>query len=282
MNPKITVLIPIYNAEAFLKDAIDSVLWQTFTNFELLALDDSSTDNSREIVLSYKDARIKLVECTHNFVNTLNTGLHLAKGKYIALLDHDDIMMPYRLQTQYDFMELHPEIAACGGRAHTFGAYAEQYYIPTEHGKMIEKMLIYSPIINPTGFVRKDILAANNLRYQEEYGFSSDYKLWSEVAKVGRLANIPKTLTLYRTSNTQTSVKFKKECRENGQKVKLEMLEYFLEHIDMDNHIGRMVNDEFIPMIDEIGEHGIFDADIFFQFMYELVVGLRKNKIITV
>ncbi|MDR1744113.1 MAG: hypothetical protein LBR48_09930 [Dysgonamonadaceae bacterium] len=140
----------------------------------------------------------------------------------------------------------------------------------------------HSPVINPTGFIRRDILTSNHLRYQEAYGFSSDYKFWSEVAKVGKLANIPRVLTLYRTSASQTSVKFGKECREKGQKVKLEMLEYFLEHIDMDNHTGKMVHDDLISVIDEIGAHGTYNANIFFSFMYELVVGLRKNKIITV
>ena len=80
----ISVLLPIFNAESFLKDTIDSILSQTFTNFELLALDDGSSDSSKNIILSYKDDRIKYIPCKHDFINTCNKGLRLSKGKYIA------------------------------------------------------------------------------------------------------------------------------------------------------------------------------------------------------
>jgi glycosyltransferase involved in cell wall biosynthesis len=123
-NIAISVIIPIYNAELFLNETIDSVLSQTFSDFELLALDDGSIDNSAEIIKSYNDPRIRYVECTHDFIGTLNKGLSLSQGKYIAQIDHDDMMMPYRLQTQYDFMEENPDIVACGGYMISFERYS--------------------------------------------------------------------------------------------------------------------------------------------------------------
>ncbi|MDR1583216.1 MAG: glycosyltransferase family 2 protein, partial [Prevotellaceae bacterium] len=120
-NIPISIIIPIYNAESFLSETIDSVLSQTFSDFELLTLDDCSTDKSAEIIKSYNDPRIRYVKCTHDFIGTLNKGLSLSRGKYIAQIDHDDMMLPYRLQTQYDFMENNPDVVACGGYMIAFG-----------------------------------------------------------------------------------------------------------------------------------------------------------------
>jgi glycosyltransferase involved in cell wall biosynthesis len=129
----ITVLIPVYNAGNFIRETIDSVLCQTFQDFELLTMDDGSTDNSADIIRSYSDSRIKYVSCPHDFVSTLNKGLDMAQGKYIALLDHDDMMMPERLQTQFDYMEANPDIAACGAYMQTFGNTYYTMTYPAEH-----------------------------------------------------------------------------------------------------------------------------------------------------
>ena len=126
----------------FLSDTIDSVLSQTFQNFELLALDDGSTDSSKNIILSYKDDRIKYISCKHSFIDTCNKGLKLSKGKYIALIDHDDIMMPYRLDIQYRFMEEHPNVDACGGYMHSFGKHKWKMELPLKHDSLIENMLL--------------------------------------------------------------------------------------------------------------------------------------------
>ena len=104
----ISVLIPVYNSRKTIRETIDSVLGQTFPEFELLLMDDGSTDDSAEIIQSYTDSRIRYIPCSHHFVETLNRGIDTAQGKYIALLDHDDLMLPHRLKVQYEFMEEHP------------------------------------------------------------------------------------------------------------------------------------------------------------------------------
>ena len=282
MKP-ITVLIPVYNAETFLQETIDSVLCQTFTDFELLVMDDGSTDNSPAIARSYTDPRVKYIPCPHDFIGTLNRGLKLSDSKYIALIDHDDMMMSYRLKTQYEFMEANPDIAACGGYTLQFGNYLRiEEKVPLGHQKIIQTMLLYSPILNSTGFIRRKVLTDNHIKYKRGYSYSTDYKLWSEIAKKGKLANIPQILTLYRMHNEQTSVKYYKKCMKGGQKVKLEMLEYFLSHLKEGDELADAIDRDFIPAIDDLGEIGVFSEVFFFQFMYELIVGLMKKGVIEI
>ena len=281
MKP-ITVIIPIYNAEDFLQETIDNVLCQTFSDFELLALDDGSTDKSPEIIQSYTDSRVKYIPCSHDFIATLNKGLALSKSKYVALVDHDDIMMPYRLKTQYEFMESNPDIAACGGYMHSFGFHAGEMKVPLEHRKIIQTMLLFSPILNPTGFIRRSILHENHIQYERGYSFSTDYKLWSEIAKVGKLATVPKVLTLYRLHDKQTSIRHNAQCLEGGRKVKEEMLDYFLSHLKEGDEFADEIDKYFIHAINDLGAMGVFSEDVFFQFMYEMVGGLLAQGIIEI
>ena len=282
MKP-ITVLIPVYNAEKFLQEAIDSVLCQTFTDFDVLVIDDGSTDNSPAIARSYTDPRVKYIACPHDFINTLNKGLELSDSKYIALIGHDDRMISCRLQTQYDFMEANPEIAACGGYTLSFGTYSRiEEKIPLEHQEIIQTMLLYCPILNPTGFIRRKVLTDNHIRYKRGYSYSTDYKLWSEIAQNGKLANIPKILTLYRVHNEQTSVKYREKCMKGGQKVKMEMLNYFLSQLKAGDELVDIMERDFIPAIDDLGEMGILSEELFFPFMYELIVGLKKRGVIEI
>jgi glycosyltransferase involved in cell wall biosynthesis len=276
MKP-ITVMIPVYNAGAFIRDTVDSVLSQTFPDFELLLLDDSSTDRSVEIIKSYNDARIRLVSCPHHFINTLNTGLESVNSKYLALLDHDDLMIPNRLKVQYEFMETNPDIDACGGYYYSFGRYSWETKVPLEHNEIIQTLLSYCCMLNTTGFVRMESLRTHGIRYRKGYSFSADYKFWSEIAKAGKITNLPKILAIHRVHNQQTSTRYAEKCRKGANKVKLEMLEYFLSHLKKGNQLAEKIDREFFPVIEELGQMGIFSENVFFQFMYELIVGLRKE-----
>jgi glycosyltransferase involved in cell wall biosynthesis len=273
----ITVMIPVYNAEVFLRETIDSVLCQSFPDFELLILDDGSTDRSAEIIQSYTDKRITYILCSHNFIQTINKGLECANSKYIALLDHDDLMVKNRLQIQHDFMEANPEIAACGGYMYSFGNFSVHTIVPLKHDEIIRTMLLYSPIPNPTGFIRREILISHGIKYKKGYSFSADYKFWSDIAKIGKLANIPDVLTLYRIHNQQTSVKQRDKCLKGGLKVKMEMLDYFFSHLKSGNELARLIDNEFIPAINHLGEGKIFSERTFFSLMYELIDGLCRE-----
>ncbi len=123
MNPKVTVLMPVYNAEKYLKTAIESILKQTFSDFELLIINDGSTDGSEEIIRSFNDKRIRLFNNEQNLgiIKTLNKGLNLAKGEYIIRMDADDISLPDRLELQVKYMEENPGIGISGTQARIFG-----------------------------------------------------------------------------------------------------------------------------------------------------------------
>jgi len=114
--PKVTVLMPVYNAEKYLKEAIGSILGQSFSDFEFLIINDGSTDSSVKIIKSYDDPRIRFIANEKNLgvIPTLNKGFALAQGEFIARMDADDISLPKRLELQADFMDKHPEAGAIG------------------------------------------------------------------------------------------------------------------------------------------------------------------------
>ena len=116
--PLISVILPAYNAERFLEEAIDSILAQTYKNFELIVLNDGSTDRTEEIILSYNDPRIRYIKNESNLklIKTLNKGIALARGKYIARMDADDISLPTRFEKEIEFMEIHPDIGVCSSK----------------------------------------------------------------------------------------------------------------------------------------------------------------------
>lgn len=119
-SPKISVCIPMYNAALFIKDCINSVLSQSFQDFELLVVDDGSTDNSCDIVKNIKDNRVRLIQNQHDYVGSLNLLMDEAKGEYIAKMDADDVMCANRLTLQYEYMENHPDVDFIGGRMAVF------------------------------------------------------------------------------------------------------------------------------------------------------------------
>ena len=275
--PIISVIMPVFNSEEFVKEAIDSILCQTFTDFELLALDDGSTDLSAEIIKSFEDPRIKYILCPHDFISTLNYGLALAQGKYIARMDSDDLMVADRLRIQFEFMEKHLEIAACGGYMETFGRYTQIIRVLTDHDDIILNMLLGNTMANPTGFIRKSILVDYNISHEYSYLFAEDYKLWSEIAKVGKLANIPQVLTKYRISNNQTTSTHYDSMMAATVVIQTEMLDYFLEHFEPVEELGFIVANNLISSIKKLNNSGFFSKEVYFNFMYELIIKLRKD-----
>jgi glycosyltransferase involved in cell wall biosynthesis len=278
-NISISVIIPIYNAEAFLSETIDSVLSQTFSDFELLALDDGSTDQSVEIIKSYNDQRIRYVKCTHDFTGTLNKGLSISQGKYIAQIDHDDMMLPYRLQTQYDFMETNPDIVACGGYMIAFGRISREMKVPVIYSDIIKGFITedMAPIYNSTGFFRREIIDKYNVEYKRGYAFAADLKFWSDIVKIGKVVNIPKPLILYRTSNTQTSMITLSESRKTVEIIYQEMIQYILSGLPDNNPLTSLIKEQFMPILEQMVDLSFFSSKLYRMFIKEIIDGLYKN-----
>ena len=279
--PLVSVVIPIYNTESFLRETIDSVLCQTLNDFELILLDDGSTDHSVDIIHSYHDSRILFIPCPHDFIGTLNRGYGEAKGTYIAQMDSDDLMMPKRLQIQYDFMEANPHIAACGGWMHSFGKRAYPIRKPETHEQIVLDMLLHGQILNPTGFVRTEFLRKHQIKHEREYSFFSDNKFWSEIAKRGKLANIPQILNLYRTWVEQLTVKHLPELQNIKSKIRMEMIEYHLSFLNKKVSKGKQMQ-KLIPVLKKLHEQKFISDMVFFSFMHELIGGLKQHGFIQI
>ncbi len=208
MNPYVTVLMSAYNAETFIGEAIESILDQTFTDFEFIIVNDGSKDSTREIIQSYrnKDGRIKVLNNRVNkgLIYSLNRGLNEAGGKYIARMDADDISLPNRLETQVSFMESHDEVGVSSAWMKTFGEGKETVWqSPQDHEEIMATLFCNNCLWHPVAIIRKDILDEYSLRYDPDYPKAEDYKLWLDIAKHKKLANIPEILHRYRIHDRQ-------------------------------------------------------------------------------
>ncbi len=208
-QPLVSVLMPVYNGEKYISEAIDSILQQTYTHFELLIINDGSTDTSKEIILSYNDPRIRYIENETNsgLIFTLNRGIDLAQGKYIARMDADDISLPKRLALQVAYLEQHPTIGMCGASAYRIDAAGN---IVGKMGKICDtnllqaSLLFSSPYIHPLMMIRTPLLQQN--KYNAAYKHGEDYELWIRLAEQTKGANLPNYLLHYRWHDSNISV----------------------------------------------------------------------------
>lgn len=199
--PKVTVLMPVYNAQTYLHEAIDSILDQTFADFEFLIIDDGSTDASATVIRSYDDLRIRFVQNDQNLrlAATLNKGLDLAHGEYVARMDADDVSLPERLMKQVEFLDAHPEVGIVGVWARAFGEANFSIPQPPDSETARAKLLFDSCFVHPAVLIRRSLLDFHNLRYQPLAHFE-DYELWQRAARLFPIANIPEWLFRYRVT----------------------------------------------------------------------------------
>lgn len=219
-NPLVSVVMSVYNSEKYLKEAIESILNQTYTNFEFIIVNDGSTDSSLDIIQEYmkKDERIVLISRDNKGLPySLNEGIEKAKGRYIARMDADDISLSTRFEEQIKFMEENPEIGVCGTWTEIFGENINTKIMkhPIAHDEMKVRLLFSVCFAHPTVMIRKEVLDKSKLKYNLDYVNAQDYELWSRISEVTTMANLPKILLKYRISeNSITSVT-------DSQKIKL-------------------------------------------------------------
>lgn len=195
----------VYNGEKYLKEAIDSILRQTYRDFEFLIINDASRDSSRDIILGYDDPRIKLVDNKVNLGLTasLNKGLQLAKGKYIARMDADDISLQERFSNQIKYMDENSETGLCGTWFITFGLKNMMVKTISDPDLLASTLLIKNQVGHPTAMIRKSVLEKYNLSYDESLQTSQDYNLWLKISRVSRVTNLAKPLLMYRVHPRQ-------------------------------------------------------------------------------
>ena len=210
--PKITVLMPVYNAERYVGEAIESILRQTFADFEFLILNDGSTDGSAAILRQYaqSDQRIRFYDFTENagLIARLNQGIDLAQGEYLARMDADDLSLPERFAKQVQYLDDHPRVAIVGSfaklidQAGVLKGTMLRWDIP-DH--WLQTHLFWgNPFIHPSIMGRTRVF--REFRYHEEYYLAEDYFLWSQIAFTHPVSNFPEPLLLYRVHDGSISL----------------------------------------------------------------------------
>ena len=200
-GPLVSVVMSVYNGERYVAFAIESILRQTFSDFELLIIDDGSTDESVALIQGFRDSRIRLVRNGKNLglVASLNRGLEIARGAYVARMDADDISMPERLQRQVDFMEANPEVDICGSWLEAFdGRVKSTWFSPLNDQEIKANLIFESVVYHPTVIMRHTVFSDLAARYDEDYPYAQDYELWCRLSRSCRFANIGEVLLRYR------------------------------------------------------------------------------------
>lgn len=230
-SPMVTVLMPVYNAEKYIREAIESILAQTFTNFEFLIIDDGSIDNSVEIVRSYTDPRIKLVQNDGNFGITysLNRGIRMSRSELIARMDADDISHPERLERQISYLEQFPDCALLATWVRRVSNGGKFEKVLGQHPELYFYAFLFTPagFFHPTVMFKKNAVLEAGL-YSKPY--AEDFNLWCKMVKKCRFSVIPEPLLDYRSSATSLwRVTKKSEYEQAHDEQILENVKYYTE-----------------------------------------------------
>ena len=233
--PQISIILPVYNAERFITDTIASIIDQTYKDFELIIIDDGSTDRSLSKIAQFEDDRIVLLknEVNSGIVFTLNRGIKEAKGKYIARMDADDIANPSRLKTQFDFLEQNADVSVLGTFQQNFGQ-NEQYVRPYQTHELIKAALVFNNhICHPTVMMRTEVLESNHLEYKREFLHTEDWALWFDCTTKGIVCqNLPEVLLRYRVEGQNITAKNRTTEKERHLKIYEYILSHFFEKVD--------------------------------------------------
>jgi glycosyltransferase involved in cell wall biosynthesis len=195
--------MPVYNDRPYVRQAVDSMLAQTFADFELVIVDDGSTDGSSQLLdeLAARDTRIRVEHLPENggIVRALNRGLELCIGRYIARMDADDIALPHRLERQVSYLDSHTDVVALGTALKYIDARGRDLAV-VRHGHPSGSLLRGNPLLHPTVMFRAGAVRDRGLSYREEFRYAEDYYLWLEMSRLGRLASLEDVLLEYRIS----------------------------------------------------------------------------------
>ena len=267
--PRVSVILSVYNAEKHLKQAIESILYQTFSDFEFFIVNDASTDSTASIISSFKDSRIIRIDNTKNsgVAVSANRCFDAAKGEYIARMDADDISMPKRFERQVMYMDNHTDVGICGSWIKTFGTkknYIHRY--PAEHEEIKFMMFKDNPFAQPAIMLRKSMFDKYSLRYKQECFPSEDYELWERGISFFKGANIPEVLLHYRMhTQNASSTKPEKQMKE-ADEVRVRQLNRLLDPVTPEQ--ARL----FLQLMRKEGSGG----REFIDRSYQLLLAIKK------
>jgi len=208
--PRITVLMAVYNGERHLREAVDSILQQSFGDFEFLIFDDGSTDNTRDLLRTYDDRRIRLIDNGTNLglTRTLNRGMRIAAGEFLARQDADDVSAPERLEKQLSFLDAHRDVVMVGSwykKIDETGQPLGDRALPSDPTDLRFCLLFYCPFVHSAVMFRRDSVLSGAGLYDETIHYAQDHDLWSRIARRDSVANLPEYLLSYRIADLSMS-----------------------------------------------------------------------------
>lgn len=298
---KISVVMSVYNEEKYIRKAIESILEQTFRDFEFLIMDDGSKDRSLEIIKEYaqKDARIVYYhQENHGLPYALNELIKRAHGKYIAHMDGDDISFKKRFEVQYRFMERHPEIAVVGANEIAIDGKSSLFVGTSKDDKIrnIRMMFDNAGTSHPTSFIRTEFLKEHGILYNIHNVGSEDYELWSDIVMHGGIIHlIDKPLAYYRIHKGQMTDVFSKEGRISAKNIKEKLLKRFgeftpeeIDEIDRMQYLNYKLDvEKLFQALNKLKVFNkrkkIFDEkmlgnEIAYQWLYKAILRAKHNK----
>jgi glycosyltransferase involved in cell wall biosynthesis len=223
-TPKVSVFMPVYNAGIDLIEAVQSILNQTYTDFEFVIVNDGSTDNSIELLQQFTDSRIRIINNDGNkgLIASLNIGLELCIGEYIVRMDQDDISLPTRIEKQVEFMDQHPEYGLIGTWFQDFGDNIESKLVcySSDDIQIRIRHLYQTHISHPTALLRNSVIKANNLKFDPNFVHGEDYEFWVRMSAYCKLSNIPELLVLKRDHIHNITNKYAQTMQDTCAKVK--------------------------------------------------------------
>jgi len=253
---KISVILPVFNSRDYVREAIESVLNQSYSDFELIIINDGSTDSSSAIIESFNDKRIIYINNSKNsgLISTLNEGLKLAKGKYIARMDADDICLPDRFKRQVDALDKSDDIILVSSDYYEMKGSDLKLSTGFSGSDEIKSTLLFAPCIAHPTVMMRHVFSDGTLRYNPEFKHTEDYKLWTELSFKGEFVNLNIPLLKYRSHGDQISAQFSSLQRMNSEKIRQSYLEQrgfvFSEQELEIHHV--IANNSFIRSIEQL------------------------------
>ena len=269
-NPLVSILMPVYKTAPYLREAMDSMLSQSFTDYELIVLDDCSPDDAESILDIYTDPRIVRYKGEKNagLSNVLNVGIGRARGRYIARMDSDDVSLPERLQVQVDYLEAHPEVDLVSVGMQLFGAREEVWVRDLDLEKVKINALFHSPVLHASSVWRKDSFENQDLRFRQERVPAEDYDLWTRALVKGlKLVNLPDVLYKYRMHSSQATVQTDKTAAKSRE-VQQEYLRLALPSLSEKNR--EAFPEKLWPVFFANLKDGFFDRKLLAKRLYKM------------
>ena len=284
----ISVVMPVYNTPAdILSEAANSILDQTFADFEFIIIDDCSDNKETlEYLDTLDDIRVRKVRNKQNIgiTKSLNIGLKLASGKYIARMDGDDIALPQRFERQYAYMEAHPDVVVCGSNVKFFGNGHATWKASIDDQELYRIKLLFGNMgpSHPSVMYRREKMLELDLWYDEELDYSQDYMMWVNASKVCRVACIDEVLLLYRRHEGQVSAAKAAKQKESSLRVREKQLRNLCDHItpqDVVNHydyfFDKTINEDsckwYRKLIAYNDKKGVYDRRRFRTYVTNLI-----------